>query len=896
MAKAPWGSVYATEDVLQRSKTKFECTQLEPFMVKGKAKPVEAWEVGALARPSAAETSERVPLIGRDAEYAALREAVEAAAGGRGSMVEIVGETGSGKSRLLSETRRIGSELRFVHATCESYRQGVPYVIWRDILRQLLGLGWDDPDLAVIPALTAEVRSVNPDLVPWLPLLGIAIDAQIPMTHEVEELGENFRAAKLHEVVLEFLAPALEVPTLLEIEHAHMMDEASAALLIALHERLARTSWIVAVTRRDTESGFVAPNSAVRLELGPLSPEAARELAETTPEAQVVPPHVLDDAVERAAGSPEFLLDLLAAAADGSGTLPDSVDAAASARIDALAPADRTLVRRASVLGLSFHPRRLRHVLEEEPDARIWERLSTVFARDPDGEVRFKRPAVCEVAYEGLPFRLRRELHRAVADALERQVGNDVDSDPAVLSLHFSLAGEHSRAWKYALLGAERANARFAQVDAARLYRRAIEAAKSNGVTAKELAAAWEAMGEALRISGEPEAAVQAFTAARRLIPDDPVAQARLCYRHVEVARPRDRLVAAVRWANRGLRVLEGVPGQEAARWRVQLLSRLANLRERQGRPFEAERLCREVIPEAERIGEDRALAFLCLVLDTALFHAGRLDEPTNWTRALEIYRMLDDPENEAMVLNCMGLLAHVQGRWDELIELLQEVAACSRRAGNPADAAISDINIGEILFDQGRLDEADIRFRRARRVASSTGDRQMLLYADLMLGRLAVRSSDPQEGIALIEQAVSDLRTIGVGPLADFADAMLAEAEGFAGDPERADSIADRLLGSAEENVPLLRRARAIALARMGEEESSIRELELAAEAARERGEQYQLALALDALERLAGPSRSRELERDAILKRLNVVRMPDVVAPEADRRGASHRLRITA
>src|SRR5205807_2800413 len=134
------------------------------------------------------------------------------------------------------------------------------------------------------------------------------------------------------------------------------------------------------------------------------------------------------------------------------------------------------------------------------------------------------------VAYERLPCRVRRRLHCAVAEALEPELGRDVDADPAVLSLHFSLAGEHARAWKYALLGAERAKARFAQVDAARLYRRAIEAARSNGVAQDKLAATWEALGEALRISGEPTAAVQAFTAARRLVPEDALAQARLCF------------------------------------------------------------------------------------------------------------------------------------------------------------------------------------------------------------------------------------------------------------------------------------------------------------------------------------------------------------------------------
>src|SRR5205085_10370128 len=165
------------------------------------------------------------------------------------------------------------------------------------------------------------------------------------------------------------------------------------------------------------------------------------------------------------------------AAADGSELLPDTIESAISARLDSLDPVDRALVRRASVLGLAFHAGRLEDVLEDgarSPDEDSWRRLGNVFARDPDGHVRFKRPALREVAYVTLPFKLRRRLHARVAASLARDLGSDVDADPAVLSLHYILAGDNEQAWRHALAGAERAVARFAPADAARLYARAI--------------------------------------------------------------------------------------------------------------------------------------------------------------------------------------------------------------------------------------------------------------------------------------------------------------------------------------------------------------------------------------------------------------------------------------
>ena len=50
MAKAEPGEILTTPDLLARSQTGFEATELEPFFVKGKAKPVRAVRLGAKTR------------------------------------------------------------------------------------------------------------------------------------------------------------------------------------------------------------------------------------------------------------------------------------------------------------------------------------------------------------------------------------------------------------------------------------------------------------------------------------------------------------------------------------------------------------------------------------------------------------------------------------------------------------------------------------------------------------------------------------------------------------------------------------------------------------------------------------------------------------------------------
>ncbi|MGZ4248550.1 MAG: adenylate/guanylate cyclase domain-containing protein [Solirubrobacteraceae bacterium] len=885
MGKAPVGHVYATQDLVRQVEGRFHHQPLEPFTVKGKAYPVQASDIGAPVRAASQATARRqLPLVGRDHELDVLRQAIVSAKSGSGALIELVGETGTGKSRLLAEARTLGEDMTTLHTTCEVVTRETPYAAWRDLLRQLLGAGWDDPEERVLELLQDQIRASDQGLLPWLPLIAIAVDLQVPPTTEVSQLAPDARAAKLREVVLQLLRRTLVVPTLVEVEHAHLMDAASAELFTALAAELPSTSWLVLVTRRDEAGGLaLSDHVSARLELTPLSAEDVHELALWSPEASQVPPHVVELAVERSGGSPEFLLDLLAAAAAGDrDELPESVGAATMARIDALDPRDGAVVRRAAILGINFHPRRLADVLEADmplPEDGFWDRLSGVFAREPDGHVRFKRPALQEVAYDSLPFKLRRRLHLAVGQRLERDQDQEFDANPAILSHHFSLAGDHARAHAYAMTAAKRATDAFSHADAAKLYRRAIDAARADAGAGDPatVADAWEQMGEALRRVGEPAAAAKALTVARRILRDDPIAQARLLHRQAEVAGGSEALSAAVRWVNRGFVCLDPLATSEAIAWRARLRSYLGGVRNRQGKWREAISACRQAIAEAESVNELPALAHACYALDWALVESGRRNEANYSWRAVEIYEQLGDPEHESKVLNNLGGLAYFDGRWEEAIELYRRAGSASDRAGQPAVAAYTDCNVGEILSDQGHLDEAEIHLQRARRVWSATGERWGVALCDSLLGRLYVRRGEYERGLIALTAAREDMRKLRLDAYAEDTEALIAEAHAFGGgDPFDAFEIASRTLQANDRQRPLLSRLGAIALARAGQKDASLRELGHSLRVARERGAEYEIAATIDVLDAVAGADPELLSERDRILERLKIVQLP--------------------
>ena len=150
MAKAGEHELFASGSVLERSATRFETTELEPFFVKGKAKPIQAWAVGSpIGRPKHA-TADDHPLRGRDEELAMLRAAMNDARAGRVHAVMLRGEAGIGKTRLLDEVLTGCVDFRLSQATSETFTATTPYVAWRGVLRELANLGWEDASAVVV--------------------------------------------------------------------------------------------------------------------------------------------------------------------------------------------------------------------------------------------------------------------------------------------------------------------------------------------------------------------------------------------------------------------------------------------------------------------------------------------------------------------------------------------------------------------------------------------------------------------------------------------------------------------------------------------------------------------------------------------------------------------------
>ena len=315
MAAAPPGEMYATAGVLDQARTLFETRALEPFTVRGRTAPVQAYTVDAElgTRPNVADRG--LPFAGRTAERAELLGLLDSARAGRGRLVSIVGEQGIGKTRLADELRTAAADLPILEAWGEPYGVGTPYRSVRDTLRLLLGVERGrTEDMAA--QLRASVMGIAPSLLPYLPLVGAVVHVDLEETPETATLEHRFRRARLNEVVVELLAAARPGPTVVIVEDAQWMDEATAELLEQLARLTSERPWLICLTRREQPGGFTMDEGSV-IELGPLPDDEARRLIAAASEAAPLRTHEVEAIVERAGGSPLYLEELLTIAAGG---------------------------------------------------------------------------------------------------------------------------------------------------------------------------------------------------------------------------------------------------------------------------------------------------------------------------------------------------------------------------------------------------------------------------------------------------------------------------------------------------------------------------------------------------------------------------------------------------
>ena len=220
-------------------------------------------------------------------------------------------------------------------------------------------------------------------------------------------------------------------------------------------------------------------SSYTSLTLGPLGTSDARELA-----VRRLADHArVDEVVQIAEGNPLFIEQLAATIGETSaGTLPTSIRALVSARLDALPTRDRALLLDAAVIGKVFWADALEALSPAGDFDGVLDELERrdLIRREPSSMIEnqtqfaFTHMMIRDVAYELLPRSDRTRRHALVAEFFERSTGTSAQAIGA-MARHWLGAGEYTRAIEQLTRAAEQAERGWAEDHAALLYREALD-------------------------------------------------------------------------------------------------------------------------------------------------------------------------------------------------------------------------------------------------------------------------------------------------------------------------------------------------------------------------------------------------------------------------------------
>ena len=432
-----------------------------PLTAKGKAEPVAAWRVLALARGSPAR-ARRVdaPMVGRDRELTALEDAYRrVVAAGSCRIVTILGVAGAGKSRLVEEfLGSLGDDAEVLRGRCLSYGEGITWLPLAEALRPALGLAEFARPGEVEAAVGAASADEGPD--------AIAIAAGLGGLFGLGGSGSAEQTAWAVRRLLE--SRARRRPVALVLDDVHWAEPALLDLVEHLAERADAPMLLLCMARPellDVRPGWGEGAGAGLVRLAPLAASDADALADALLGGPL-PEGARERVTSAAGGNPLFLEEVLRMLVDegrlvregdawglagdlSSVRIPPTVSALLSSRLDRLPDAERSLLEAASVEGQAFSTGALEALIPDAREAlpgllRSLARKELVVPERHSGPgregYRFRHILIRDAAYDAIPKSARARLHLAFADWLEAEAGDAIAEHREVLGHHLAQA------------------------------------------------------------------------------------------------------------------------------------------------------------------------------------------------------------------------------------------------------------------------------------------------------------------------------------------------------------------------------------------------------------------------------------------------------------------------
>jgi hypothetical protein len=411
------------------------------------------------------------PFIGRRAELALLREALETAIKGQVQGVLIAGPPGIGKSRLLEEIAKVGKELGARSHRARCWEEGGAPAFW--------------PWMQLVRSIGEEPRFSPPG------------GGEGPIN------SAEARFLLFVKTADRLVARSREAPRLLLVDDLHAADPLSLGMLLFLLSSVGDAALLVVAAYRDDEVS-ADPELATRFaELARVARTIrlqgleAAEISDWVWRRIGTPPnrYFLEALIARTGGNPLFIDGLLRSlekqvGSEGGGwpdprdlPVPRELGAAIEAWVERVSPGARRILGQASAIGIEFEVDLLRGISHATPaeilDAFAEASAKGLLAQDSPlaSRRRIGHALLRDALYQSLPEAERRDVEHRIVELLERRRVNHDEESLTRIAHHLLRSADPAtakRAVRYALEAASTCERHLAHADAARFSQGAL--------------------------------------------------------------------------------------------------------------------------------------------------------------------------------------------------------------------------------------------------------------------------------------------------------------------------------------------------------------------------------------------------------------------------------------
>jgi len=507
------GGILLTKTTYKRVSQYFEFEPLGKVKVKGKERPLEVYELKekidsprlGLGRVIYSE------LVGRDNELNKLTLQVMKVINGEGSIVNVIGEAGIGKSRLIAELKKKDEikKVTLLEGRALAIGKNLSFHPIIDILKSWASIREGDSEAKSIEKLEKAITIIylheSAEVFPFIAtLMGMKLTGR--HAQRLKDIEGEALEKLILKSIRELIVKAAELrPTVFILEDLHWSDLTTIESLLRLateHRMLfinvfrpnyKETSDRVLETIKEKYDNY---NTEIYLE--PLDKYQSEVLTNNLMRVKAFPTAIREQIITRTEGNPFFIEEVVQSFIDqgivvsedgnfrvtkkiASVIIPETIQDVLMARIDKLDEETKDLLKVASVIGRNFFYRILAGVAKdiEDIDKKLdyLKDVQLIRERERMGEIEylFKHGLTQEATYESILLNKRKELHLKVAGAIESVFQDRLHNFYGILAYHYSNGENLEKTEEYLIKAGEEALKSSASSEAINFYQEGLK-------------------------------------------------------------------------------------------------------------------------------------------------------------------------------------------------------------------------------------------------------------------------------------------------------------------------------------------------------------------------------------------------------------------------------------